>query len=152
MLLRIEPDPPARAASDGPVVVVDTERDIGGCGSSGDINSETGAGAGSGGVRSPSSCRSPCSLVTLSPVSMLLYELARRAASKDAPLEPPNAGAGLADDASGPPSQSAQNWIRSFGCPRRRASAGGSRIRGVERHISQCRSVRVQPLSIYSPS
>lgn len=51
---------------------------------------------------------------------------------------------------SGPPSQRAQNWMGVR--PSLRAKAAGSRMRGVALHWSQCRSVRVHPLSIYSPN
>lgn len=51
---------------------------------------------------------------------------------------------------SGPPSQRAQNWMGVR--PSLRARAAGSRMRGVALHWSQCRSVRVHPLSIYSPN
>lgn len=52
--------------------------------------------------------------------------------------------------AAGSPSQRAQNWMRSR--PSRSAAEEGSRMSGVTRHASQWRSVRVQPLSMYSPS
>lgn len=47
--------PPANAAKDGPVEVVETDLDTGGSGSSGEINSKEGAEALAGGVLSRSS-------------------------------------------------------------------------------------------------
>jgi hypothetical protein len=50
----------------------------------------------------------------------------------------------------GPPSHNAQNCIRAR--PSFSAVWTGSRIIGVILQVSQCRSVSVQPFSIYSPS
>ena len=50
----------------------------------------------------------------------------------------------------GDPSHRAQNWTLSL--PSRAAAAAGSRMSGVVRQTSQCRSVRVQPFNMYSPS
>ena len=162
-LLSPEPEPrtgsapAAMAARDGPVEVVDTDLEMGGGGSRGEMNSNEGAGSASaGGVLSPSSASSlssdsVCRLDVAVAIAVAVAVDAPREAIVPGALD---AAAGLVVEIvpSGPPSHSAQNWMRSSGRPRARASAGGSRMSGVERQISQCRSVRVQPLSMYSPS